>query len=88
MPTPKSTSEWMAAIMSARKDADNRKFDWKSLEYLWPWMLRSHMIAQTRTRGIYAMSIGRSFRCSELEDMAPDQRQHIDKLRDDITSAI
>ena len=32
--------------------------------------------------------MGRSFRCSELEDMAPDQRQHIDKLRDDITSAI
>jgi len=49
MPTPKSTSEWMAAIMSARTDADNCKFDWKSLEYLWPWMLRSHMIAQTRT---------------------------------------
>jgi hypothetical protein len=88
MPTSKWTSEWMAAIMSARTDADNRKFAWKSLEYLWPWMLRSHMIAQTRTRGIHAMSIGRLFRCSELEDMAPDQRKHIDKLRDDITSAI
>ena len=50
-------------------------------------MLRSHIIAQTRVQGVHAMSISRSFRCSELADMAPDQRQHIHMLRNDITSA-
>ena len=86
MPIPTSTSEWVAAIKSARTDAAKRKYNWKSLAYLWPWMLRSHMIAQTRARGVHAMTYPRAFRCSELEAMAPDQRKHIAMLKDDITS--
>ena len=86
MPTPKSTSEWLAAITSAKTDAEKRKFNWKSLSYLWPWILRSHMIAQTRAKGVHAMTYPNQFRCSELEAMAPDQKKHITKLKDDITS--
>ena len=88
MPTPKSTSEWIAAITSATADADQRKFPRKSSSYLWSWMLRSNMIVQSRTRGIHAMTIDKSFRCSELESMAPDQKKHINMLKDDTTFAL
>ena len=45
------------------------------------------MVAQTRKRGVHAITMSKQFRCSELEAMGPDQRKHVGRLKNDITSA-
>ena len=86
MPTPESCPQMVAAIRKAEKDADKLKFPWKSLEYLWPWILRSHLVAQAHAAGVTKMALPQGFTMDDLKSMAPDQAKHVDALRQDVSS--
>ena len=78
---PTSCEQWEQARAEAAKQMrDQGAAKHTKNPYLWPWLLRSRLVALMRTAGIKQLKWKNDMQTSELRGMFPDQRQHLTRL--------